>query len=223
MKYVLITSLSIGLIACTHQPKEKQLAKYTNEGNQILESFYKKTNDTIVFKRILTDGTTSKIQSGYIFLDDDALTHQNFSSVQQLPNAATILDSLRTQFKADGFAERIFKDRDVMFIQIMPDSTMNENDVSGFINLRHDIEEKIDEKLKTSNLGEWFAGDMGAGANMLFFVDDWNASMEIVMEVLKEEKLLDRVLITKRIATAKDEWNYEIVYPTEYQGIFNEI
>ena len=222
MKYVLITFLSIGLSACTHQPKERP-AKSTNEGNQILESFYKKTNDTIVFKRILTDGTTSKIQSGYIFLDDDALTHQNFSSVQRLPNAATILDSLRTQFKADGFAERIFKDRDVMFIQIMPDSTMNENDVSGFINLRHDIEEKIDEKLKTSNLGEWFAGDMGAGANMLFFVDDWNASMEIVMEVLKEEKLLDRVLITKRIATAKDEWNYEIVYPTEYQGIFNEI
>ncbi|MFD1001211.1 hypothetical protein ACFQ21_17920 [Ohtaekwangia kribbensis] len=223
MKNLLLPLLLLGLLTdCTYRPKEKRLTKFKNEHSQILESFYKKTNDTIEFKRILTDGATSKIQSGYIFLDDNTLTHQKFSSVQQLTNA-NIFDSLKTQFKADGFAEKLFDDRDVMFVQIVPDSAMDEEDASGFINLRHNIEEEIDARLKTNNLGEWFAGDMGAGANMLFFVDDWTPAMEIVMEVLREENLLDHVLITKRIATAKNEWNYEIVYPTEYEGIFNEI
>lgn len=224
MKYLFTTLFSLGLLtACTYRPKEKQLTTFKNEERQILESFYKKISDTIEFKRILSDGTTLKIQSGNIFLDNNALTHQKFSSVQQLSNSVNILDSVRTQFKASGFAEKIFDDRDVMFIQIVPDTAMNELDALEFLNLRRDIEEKIDARLQTKNLGEWFAGDMGVGANMLFFVDDWNPSMEIVIEVLKEEELLDHVLITKRIMTAKDDWNYEIVYPTEYQGIFNQM
>jgi hypothetical protein len=227
MKYLFVTVFGLSLLAaCTYRPKEKRLAIFKNGNNRVVESFYKKTSDTIEFKRILSDvsnETTLKIQSGRISLDKDFIMHQEFSSAQQVANSVNALDSLRTLFKANGFAEKLFDDRDVMFVQIVPDSAMDKQDTLGFINLRHDIEEKIDARLKTNNLGEWFAGDIGAGANMLFFIDDWTPSMEIVIEVLKEEELLDHVLITKRIMTAKDDWNYEVVYPTEYQGVFNQM
>lgn len=224
MKFLIIIVLGLGLLTgCTYRPKEKRLTRFSNEDSQILESFYKKTGDTIEFKRILSNRITLKIQSGQIFLGDYFLTHQKFNSVQQLASSDKMLDSLRTLFKANGFAEKILDDRDVMFVQIVPDTAMNNLNAFRFLNLRQEIEEKIDERLQSRNLGEWFSGDMGAGGNMLFFVDDWNKSMETVTEVLKEEDLLDHVLITKRIMTTKDDWSYEVVYPTEYQGVFNQM
>jgi hypothetical protein len=189
----------------------------------MLESFYKKTSDTIEFKRVLSNGTALKVQSGQIFLGNYALIHQKFSSVQQLPTSDNVLDSLRALFKTNGFVEKILDDRDVMFVQIVPDTAMDNLDALGFLNLRQNIEGKIDERLQSRNLGEWFAGDMGAGGNMLFFVDDWSKAMETVTEVLKEEELLDHVLIAKRIMTTKEDWSYEVVYPIEYQGIFNQM
>ena len=96
-------------------------------------------------------------------------------------------------------------------------------DALGFLNLRQKIEGQIDEKLQINNLGEWFAGDLGAGANMLFFIDDWDKSMGTVIEVLRKENLLDHVLIAKRIMTSAEDWSYEIVYPIEYEGVFNQM
>jgi hypothetical protein len=110
-----------------------------------------------------------------------------------------------------------------MFVQIVPDSAMNNVDNWSFLNLRQEIEGKIDERLESKNLGEWFAGDMGASGNMLFFVADWNKSMETVMEILKEEALLDHVLIAKRLMMTNEDWCYEVVYPTGYQGVFNQM
>jgi hypothetical protein len=224
MKYIIITVLGLGILtSCTYRPKEKRLTKFQGDDSRILQSFYKKTTDTIEFKKILSNGTTFKVQSGQIFLGDYALIHQRFRAVQQLDGNDDILNSLRSQFKGDGFAERILNDRDVMFVQIIPDSAMDNTDVLGFLNFRLDIEERIDERLQSKNLGEWFAGDMGAGGNMLFFVDDWNKSMEAVSEVLNEENLMDHVLIAKRIMTTKEDWSYEVVFPTEYQGVFNQM
>ena len=30
-------------------------------------------------------------------------------------------------------------------------------------------------------------------------------------------------LIMKRLNTAKDDWNYEIIYPIDYDGVFNQM
>lgn len=224
MKHLIITILGFGILtSCTYRPKEKRLTKFKDDDNQIVESFYKKTSDTIEFKRVLSNGTILKIQSGIIFLGEYALTHQRFNSIHQLPNSNNIIDSLRNRFKTDGFVEKILKNRDVMFVQIVPDTTMDTIDALRFLNLRQDIEGKIDARLQSMNLGDWFAGDMGAGANMFFFVDDWKKSTDIVMEVLKEEELLDHVLIAKRIMTTEEDWGYEVVYPTGYQGVLHQM
>ena len=114
-------------------------------------------------------------------------------------------------------------EKDVMFIQIIPDSTMGTFDQLRFLNFRQEIEGQIDEALHRKNLGEWFTGDIGAGANMLFFITDWDKANETVMKILEQENLLDHVLIAKRIGTSEADWNYEVVYPLEYEGIFNQM
>jgi len=58
---------------------------------------------------------------------------------------------------------------------------------------------------------------------MLFEVKEWNKSIKLLMEVLSNENLLENSLIMKRLNTAKDDWNYEIIYPIEYDGIFNQM
>lgn len=133
------------------------------------------------------------------------------------------MDSLTVLFAGEGFLARMTDDKDVMFIQIVPDSTMGTLKSLGFLNLRQEVEGKIDDRLQNENLGGWFAGDMGAGGNMLFYISDWNNATKAVLKVLKDEDLLDHVLIAKRIMTAEDDWNYEVVYPIGYEGVFNQM
>lgn len=197
--------------------------QFNNNSGRITKSFYKKNNDTIEFQRILLNDDDLILQTGQIFLGEYALTHQRFKNVRLFNNDTKAIDSLTTYFLNEGYKSKLADDKDVMFIQIIPDSAMGNLESLGFLNLRQDIEERIDERLKGKNLGEWFAGDMGAGGNMLFFINDWEQATETVNEVLREENLLDHVLVAKRIMTAKDDWNYEIVYPVEYEGVFNQM
>jgi hypothetical protein len=206
-----------------YRPKEKRLTEFSNNRGRIIKSFYKKDNDTINFQRILINDTDLMLQTGQIFVGEYALTHQRLKNVRHFNNDEKIIDSLTSYFLNEGHKSKLGDDRDVMFIQIVPDSTMGNIESLGFLNLRQDIEERIDERLKKKNLGEWFAGDMGAGGNMLFFINDWDNATKTVNEVLLEENLIEHVLIAKRIMTAKDDWNYEIVYPLEYEGVFNQM
>lgn len=224
MKQLIIIVFGFSILTdCTYRPREKRLTQFQNNDGRILKSFYKINRDTIEFKRILIKDSRLIVQAGQVFLGEYALTHQRFRSVEKFKNEKANLDSLEASFYNQGLVTKMSTEKDVMFIQIIPDSTMGTFDVLRFLNFRQKIEEQIDEALKRKNLGEWFAGDMGVGANMLFFITDWDKANEAVMEILKQENLLDHVLITKRIGTSEDDWNYEVVYPLEYEGIFNQM
>lgn len=223
MKYsIILVGLSI-LIGCTYRPKEKRLTRFNNDSGQITKSFYKKDNDTIEFKRIVVNDRHITLQSGQIFYGEYVLTHQRFTNIIHFNNDNRIIDSLISSISNQGLKDKLVDEKDVMFIQIVPDSAMGNIEALGFLNLRQEIEERIDVRLKNANLGEWFAGDMGAGGNMLFFINDWDKATVAVFEILNKEKLIDHVLIAKRIMTTKDDWNYEIVYPLDYEGVFNHM
>lgn len=224
MKYYLLIFLGVIIVTgCTYRPKEKRLTKFENNEGRILKSFYKNEDDTIKFQRILSNGTDLILQTGQLFIGEYALTHQRLKNVERFNFDLKIIDSLTNIFINEGHKLKLGEERDVMFIQIIPDSTMGNMESLGFLNLRQDIEGRIDVRLRSKNLGEWFAGDMGAGGNMLFFIDEWDKSFEIVKQLLQEENLIEHVLIAKRINTKIDDWNYEIVYPLEYEGVFNQM
>ena len=223
MKNHLIFIFTIILIGCTYKPKEKRLTQFKNNDDKIIESFYSVQGDTIEFIRLLTNHDVLTIKEGRIWFGEYALTHQKFKQTFKLKNTSQNVDSLLTLYKNDGRVSKLGNERDVMFIQIVPDTTMGTIEALGFLNLRQEVEAEIDDVLRNKSLGEWFAGDMGAGGNMLFFIDNWSPAIQVVKAELKKHELLDHVLITKRIMLSSDNWNYEIVYPAEYEGGFNQM
>ena len=58
---------------------------------------------------------------------------------------------------------------------------------------------------------------------MLCFYRDEIIAMKAIIKVLCENNLENNTLVTKRIALAKDDWIYEVVYPKEYTGEFNSM
>ena len=76
------------------------MTKDMGDGSQIIEPFYRRTNDTIEFKRILSTGTELNIQSGQIFLSDYALTNQKLETVQPIGCGDNLLESVKNKIKS---------------------------------------------------------------------------------------------------------------------------
>lgn len=207
------------LFGCSYKPNNKIPVEFQNNNSEILTSLYKFENDTVQIVRILNKDGNLSLKLGKIWMGDYALINQEFTSTIKIADK----DSTQAKYEGEGFKSRLYNERDVMFIQIIPDSSMSNLEVLGFLNYRQEIEKKIDIALKQNNIGEWFAGDLGAGANMLFFIDNWDLAIKTVMAELLKEELMNHVIITKRLTIAPGDWTYEIVFPVEYEGTFNQM
>lgn len=219
MKNLLNFFLIAVIIGCNYKSNEKRLLNFQNHNSEILTSLYRIDLDTVQLVRVINNNGNLLLKLGKIWMGDFGLIHQEFISTSEIND----IDSIQKIYEREGYVNQLSKERDVMFIQIVPDSSMNTLEALGFLNFRQEIEGKIDLALQRNNLGEWFAGDMGAGGNMLYFIDNWEQAIKTVKNVLANEDLLDHVLITKRLSTAPDDWAYEIVFPVEYEGVFNQM
>lgn len=186
---------------------------------EYVSSNYKnETEATIKFSRVIKDSLNLNLIEGEISFDE------NYNTLQKITNKRIVteseVDSINSNLKEKGYRENFDNIGKIIFVQMQP---KNENDLQ-VLDLRHEIEEKIHEKLKSYGIGEWIAGDLGpSGANMLFEVTEWKKSIPIIMNILNQDGLLRNSLITKRLNTAKDDWNYEIIYPIDYDGVFNQM
>ncbi|WP_075604011.1 hypothetical protein [Saccharicrinis aurantiacus] len=224
MKKYLIFILSAFLItSCTYRPNQDKLTNFKSKDKKVIKSFYKISSDTISFARLVTKGNDLFLSRGKIFYNQDYLTEQTLDKVVKETNNERTIDSLTNYFNKEKLLEISEREELVMFVQIIPDSAMTSLQYFRFTNLRHKIEGKIENELQSLGIGQWIAGDMGAGANMLFTTRNWELAFRTVQEILSKENLIDHVLITKRIITAEADWNYEIVYPVEYEGVFNSM
>lgn len=216
--------ITLILFSCSYYPKEKPLANFQdNNGVIILSSSYRMGRDTIEFRRILKDGPKIIVQHGQLFTGQYAMGYQRLNILAELRYEKKVLDSLSDAYQSQGFVSGIANTPVILFVQIAPDSAMSELQYFGFLNLRQRMEDKIHTSLQVENIGEWIGGDMGAGANMLFSVNDWDAAQAKVLAILTEEQLRDHVLIAKRIMISEDDFWYEVTYPVTYQGVFNSM
>ena len=108
---------------------------------------------------------------------------------------------------------------DVLFVQIQPQGF---KDGLQLLNKRQEIEDKLDNAIKDKQLGEWMAGDVGpGGGNMLYRVSDINNSLQAIYDELRVNNLEKKVVTGRRISSSKDDWFYEVIYPTKFSGTFN--
>ncbi|MEZ4803010.1 MAG: hypothetical protein R2797_09580 [Gelidibacter sp.] len=216
MKNIGIILITIFALSCNnqtnHKPTEKVDIKY-------LSSNYKnKTEGIIEFSRIVKDSSNLNLIEGEISFNENYNTLQKITKKRIVSESE--LDSIKSSLKNKGYRESFDNIGKIIFVQMQP---KNENDLQ-VLDLRHSMEEKIHKKLNSNGLGEWIAGDLGpGGANMLFKVTEWEKSIQLIMDILNQENLLDKSLIMKRLNTAEDDWNYEIIYPIDYDGVFNQM
>jgi len=219
MKWILIV-MGFIFIGCASRPNERRLSDFKNNEGRIQRSFYKKVNDTLEFRRFIVNGEVATVQFGQIFQGPYGLNEQKIKHSIQLTKSTVALDSLSRLFQASGYQSKFLDDKEELIVQIVPDSTMVHWEQLGFTRLKQQTEEQIDARLKKLHQGEWFASD---SPSMLFYVKDWETAIPVVVEVLKEEKLIDHILMARRIKTTPGEWHYEVIYPLEYEGVFNNM
>ena len=216
MKNIGIILITIFALSCNNQTNNKSTEKVEIE---YISSYYKnETEGKIEFGRMIKDSSNLNLIEGEISFNE------NYNTLQKITNKKIVseseVDSIKSLFNNRGYRESFDNIGKVIFVQMQP---KNENDLD-VLDLRHSIEDKIHEKLNSNGVGEWIAGDLGpGGANMLFKVTEWKKSIQLIMDILNQENLLDKSLIMKRLNTAEDDWNYEIIYPIDYDGIFNQM
>jgi len=217
-KFTLGLLTFLGLSSC-NQNSGKQTDGQTNLtllANKEIFSLYNKTDSIIyIVKAMSSGGDKFDFYSYELNISAPESTKQTFISVQQLTKQE--LNSKKNDLH-NQYNWIPFKGDEVLFVQIQPTGFKDEMQL---LDKRQEIEDKLSKVLESRKLGEWFAGDLGpGGGNMLYTVTDIDKSLQVVLEVLQQNKLDKSVLIGKRILVAKDDWFYEVIYPIKYSGNF---
>jgi hypothetical protein len=209
----------LGLISC-NQNLDKQPDRTTNStllADKEIFSLYKKTDSIVYVARALTNGINKFDLHLYeLNISTPEGAKQTFASLQQLTQQE--IDNKKTELLST-YNWAPFKGNEVLFVQIQPTGFKDEIQL---LNKRQEIEDKLSKALENEKLGEWFAGDLGpGGGNMLYSVTNIDKSLQIILEVLQQNKLDRNVLIGRRVLVGKGDWFYEVIYPTKYSGNFN--
>ncbi|MGX9987513.1 hypothetical protein [Soonwooa purpurea] len=209
----------LGLTSC-NQNTDKQSNGQINSNllaDKEVFSLYKKTDSTIYVARALkTNNDKFDLHLYDLNISTPEGAKQTFNSVQQLTHQE--LENKRIALQS-SYNWTPFKGNEVLFVQIQPTGF---NDEMQLLDKRQEVEDKLSNALENKKLGEWFAGDLGpGGGNMLYTVTDIDKSMQIILDVLQQNKLDKNVSIGRRVMIDKDDWFYEVIYPTNYSGDFN--
>ncbi len=180
----------------------------------IVKSFYKKNNsDAISFNRIIQDSNSLHYMVGRISFDAEGNVTQKIIKNKKINKNK--LQKYIDKASKGGSVEIIKDSPKVIFIQI---KTKNNPEL---LQKRKIISKKIEDKITAGNLGASYGIDIGDNViNMEVEVNDWNRSLAIIIDVLKEEKALQHCIIGKRVYIEKEDYIIEIVYPVDFEGQF---
>jgi hypothetical protein len=141
---------------------------------------------------------------------------QRFVSVERLTRQQ--LDSIKNTLRRN-YTWKPIRGNEILFVQIQPTGFKDEMQL---LSNRQEIETITSKALQDNKLGEWFAGDLGpGGGNILYQVSNIDKSIQIILNVLQKNGVEKNVIIGRRVLIDKDDWFYEVIYPTKYTGDFN--
>ena len=214
----LFMALLFGLFSCGQNSNDKKaqtdVIKKPVSSKEVW-TVYAKQDTVFHVKRLISSDT------GLTLLFYDINTSKTEAASQTFINAKTLAnenEAATIKSQSTTFSWTPFKTTLTLFVQIEPSSFKDEMQA---LNIRQDIEQKIEAALKAKGLGEWTAGDLGpGGANMLFEVSNIDNAISIILEVLSKTGLDKKTIIGRRINTEAEDWFYEVVYPNNFNGVF---
>lgn len=213
----------LGLASCGQSaqnkqvPENKQISKANltvMHNNQELWTMYSKADSIFHVKRLVSTDT------GYLLLTYDINTSEPEAAYQTFIGKELIAGNSLKKTKAENasFNWTPFRSTLTLFVQLQPVAFKDE---MAALEKRQQIEQLIDNGLKSQHSGSWIAGDLGpGGANMLFEVQNIDKANEVIQTILSKNGLDKTTVIGRRIKTAENDWFYEVVYPINYSGKF---
>ena len=207
-----------GLFSCGQNSNKQQRQTETAKSIAVAKeawTLYFKQDTIFHIKRLLTSDTSLTLLTYDVNTSEPEAAAQTFINSKTVSNENEAI-AIKTQNTNSNWTP--FKTTPTLFVQIEPSAFKNEMEA---LNKRQDVEQKIEAALKSKQLGEWTAGDLGpGGANMLFEVSNTNEAILVILEVLSKAALDKKTIIGRRINIAADDWFYEVVYPTTFNGVF---
>ncbi len=198
MKYIIFSLLIlISTLAFTQKSSFKLLdSKYS----------YNSTESTTTFKRLILLNDKKYYIEGQISFDDEGRTIQKIIKYKKNASDKTIEYKDYTPM-LDGFDK-------MAFIQFL-----NADENQDKIKL---VESRIIKELERTFAATSNAElDFGNGVAIVeYFINNSNSTFQIIYNILKEEKMIDNVLIGQRVYMDGDDYNFEILYPLNYEGTF---
>jgi hypothetical protein len=215
----LFLAVLFGLFSCGQSSNSRQISVQTTTSQSMSSdkevwTLYLQSDTVYHVKRLVS------FDSGYVLLTYDVNTSQPEAAHQTFKGKQSINESDLQKIKSESpsFNWTPFKAIPTLFVQMQPFAFKDEMDA---LDKRQQIEQLIDNELKSKNLGEWIAGDLGpGGANMLFEVQDIIIAKAVIQTILSKNGLDKATIIGRRVNIAADNWFYEVIYPLDYNGEF---
>lgn len=139
-------------------------------------------------------------------------------------------------FVLSSCSDKKAKEQKTISKEVFPDSTEKhvlfvqwqypqEVDFFDAMDVRHKLENKIDNALRSEGVGEWLYGDMGpGGANMGYGVfKNQSRAIEIILQILAIEKIEKNTVIATDLDYVDNKWAYKILYPSNYNKELNPL
>ncbi|VAX28780.1 hypothetical protein MNBD_IGNAVI01-2922 [hydrothermal vent metagenome] len=204
--------VTIALLVMAINLNGKDVDKSSETTNfTILSSGYKIVEtEKIEFNRIVKYLDKFYHIEGSVSFDDEGNTLQTISEKKEI--SEDDIKSISANMKNEDFKSTLFNDQQVVLVHF----------VSKDLNsLRTEISHKIKEELVKNDL--WESSDISmfdGTVNLEFEVKDWNKALSLIYKFLIEEKIIEKCLIGKRVYFEEEDYNYEVVYPIDYEGSF---
>lgn len=213
---LLFTTLILGLFSCGQNSNDKK----TNTTKTMYLSEEKwtiyKLEDTIVhIKRFLSCDTGLTLLYYEINISEPEAAKQTLINTESLADEQA---ANRIKLESADFNWTPYKEMPTLFVQI--EGSVFKDEYEAILR-RQGLEKSIETALQTNKLGQWTGGDVGpGGANMLFEVNNIDKAISTIIDVLKKSGLDKKTIIGRRINTDAEDWFYEVIYPTNFNGDF---
>ena len=196
--------------------KQKELESQ-NKLEFIQKSFIKKEHNRILTCKIEGDNEVV-IQTGEVgeYVKSVKLNFENDTLRNNYINQKV------NELSEQGYQKVKFDDSVVLFVQIHPPKNKTNNLLDVF-DKYEELQEIFDKPIYERHIGYFATSDLGAGVNLLYNIWDEKKGVDVIMEVINSNQLAEQTIIAKRIYKTEQDWDYQIIYPKNFNGIFNSL
>ena len=197
MKYILTTlTILLSSIAFAQKTTIKLLdTKY----------YYESSESKTYYKRLVSFNGTTYYAEGHISFDNEGRTIQKLDKFKKKVNYVKIKNTNYTS---------MLEDYEKMAVIQFTNAEGNEDKIRNVV-------ARLDEELMIANIASdnGLSFDNGVGIAE-YFLTNSDAAFQKIFNELKDEKMIDDILLGHRVYMDGDDYNIEIFYPLKYEGTF---